>query len=127
MGTEDPPDGAAIPDLYRNGASIRDLARLTGLPYRRVRRLLDDAGVKVRQPGEWTPTPAAARHRSAPPKGTPAREQLAKTLRDGYEAGDSIRTLMRWHDLGYGTVHGLLREAGARLRPRGGVAKGGRR
>lgn len=48
------------------------------------------------------------------------RADLAGNLRAVYEAGASIRTLATTHGLSFGTVRGLLLEAGATLRGRGG-------
>ena len=54
------------------------------------------------------------------PKGTQVsgekREELARRLRMGYEAGATIRTLSQDSGRSYGAVRRLLLESGARLR-----------
>jgi len=49
-----------------------------------------------------------------------ARDQLLHDLRDAYESGASIRTLVASTGRSYGSVHALLRESGTTMRSRGG-------
>ncbi|MHA0287090.1 helix-turn-helix domain-containing protein [Mycobacterium sp. C3-094] len=55
------------------------------------------------------------------------REQLISELRTAYEGGASIRTLVASTGRSYGSVHSMLREAGATMRSRGGPNHRGRR
>ncbi|BBX70486.1 helix-turn-helix domain-containing protein [Mycolicibacterium psychrotolerans] len=48
------------------------------------------------------------------------RDQLITELRSAYEGGASIRTLVATTGHSYGSVHSMLREAGATMRSRGG-------
>ncbi|WP_319454141.1 MULTISPECIES: helix-turn-helix domain-containing protein [unclassified Mycobacterium] len=49
-----------------------------------------------------------------------SREQLLNELRSAYENGASIRALVASTGRSYGSIHGMLREAGATMRSRGG-------
>ena len=49
-----------------------------------------------------------------------AREQLIHDLRNAYEGGASIRTLVASTGRSYGSIHSMLRESGATMRSRGG-------
>jgi hypothetical protein len=49
-----------------------------------------------------------------------AREQLIHELRNAYEGGASIRTLVASTGRSYGSIHSMLRESGATMRSRGG-------
>ena len=49
-----------------------------------------------------------------------AREQLIQDLRNAYEGGASIRTLVASTGRSYGSIHSMLRESGATMRSRGG-------
>ncbi|PND57095.1 transcriptional regulator [Mycobacterium sp. ENV421] len=49
-----------------------------------------------------------------------ARDQLLDTLRNAYEGGASIRTLVASTGRSYGSIHALLRESGTAMRSRGG-------
>lgn len=49
----------------------------------------------------------------------PARQRLEEQVRAAYEAGESIRALAERLGRSYGFVHGLLTDAGVRLRRRG--------
>jgi hypothetical protein len=49
-----------------------------------------------------------------------ARDQLVHDLRNAYEGGASIRTLVASTGRSYGSIHSMLREAGATMRSRGG-------
>lgn len=53
----------------------------------------------------------------------PARDAVAADLKARYEAGASIRAIAESTQRSYGAVHGLLRDAGAVLRSRGGAKK----
>jgi len=53
-----------------------------------------------------------------------ARESLAATLVQKYEAGASIRALATEFEKSYGFVHGVLVNSGATLRGRGGATRG---
>lgn len=55
-----------------------------------------------------------------------AREKLAADLKKKYDAGASIRALVRETGLSYGSVHRVLRESGTTLRSRG-TAPGAKR
>ncbi len=46
-----PADRARIPDLYRDGASIRQLARMFGVSYGTIHAIVRAAGVPMRKPG----------------------------------------------------------------------------
>jgi Helix-turn-helix domain len=49
-----------------------------------------------------------------------ARDQLLNNLRNAYEGGASIRTLVASTGRSYGSIHALLRESGTPMRSRGG-------
>jgi hypothetical protein len=49
-----------------------------------------------------------------------SRDQLLVELRRDYEGGASIRSLAAATGRSYGTIHSMLREAGAVMRGRGG-------
>ena len=49
-----------------------------------------------------------------------SREQLLMDLRNAYERGASIRSLVAETGRSYGSVHSMLRESGTRMRSRGG-------
>lgn len=49
-----------------------------------------------------------------------AHDQLLHDLRDAYESGASIRSLVATTGRSYGSVHALLRESGTTMRSRGG-------
>ncbi len=49
-----------------------------------------------------------------------AREQMLRDLRNAYEGGASIRTLVASTGRSYGSVHSMLRESGTTMRSRGG-------
>jgi hypothetical protein len=51
------------------------------------------------------------------------RAQLAAELRAAYEDGSPIRALAAECGRSYGSVHRLLVESGAQIRPRGGAVK----
>ena len=55
------------------------------------------------------------------------REQLLDELRDEYEKGASIRTLVATTGKSYGSIHSMLRESGTTMRSRGGPNHRGRR
>ena len=54
------------------------------------------------------------------------REQLLEELRDEYEKGASIRTLVATTGKSYGSIHSMLRESGTTMRSRGGPNHRGR-
>ena len=54
-----------------------------------------------------------------------AREDASRKLADAYEDGNSIRDIAEAVNRSYAWVHGLLLEAGVRLRPRGGDMRSG--
>lgn len=56
-----------------------------------------------------------------------ARQEVVGELRKQYERGASIRTLSESSGYSYGTVHGMLKEAGAVMRSRGGPNHRGKR
>ncbi|AQT80415.1 transcriptional regulator [Mycolicibacterium litorale] len=49
-----------------------------------------------------------------------ARDQLLNELRNAYEGGASIRTLVATTGRSYGSIHAMLRETGTPMRSRGG-------
>ena len=49
-----------------------------------------------------------------------ARDQLGRELRQAYESGASIRSLVAATGRSYGAVHAMLRESGVSMRGRGG-------
>ena len=49
-----------------------------------------------------------------------ARDQLVRELRQAYESGASIRSLVAATGRSYGAVHAMLRESGVSMRGRGG-------
>lgn len=49
-----------------------------------------------------------------------SRENLLNQLRSAYENGASIRALVASTGRSYGSIHSMLREAGATMRSRGG-------
>jgi Helix-turn-helix domain len=48
------------------------------------------------------------------------RDELLHELRDRYEHGASIRTLVATTGRSYGSIHSMLRESGTTMRSRGG-------
>jgi autotransporter adhesin len=48
------------------------------------------------------------------------RDQLLVELRNAYEGGASIRTLVASTGRSYGAIHSMLRESGVAMRGRGG-------
>jgi hypothetical protein len=48
------------------------------------------------------------------------RDQVLRELRNAYEGGASIRTLVASTGRSYGSVHSMLRESGTTMRSRGG-------
>ncbi len=48
------------------------------------------------------------------------RDQMLRELRNAYEGGASIRTLVASTGRSYGSIHSMLREAGVAMRGRGG-------
>ena len=59
-------------------------------------------------------------------KDSSARDQLASELRNEYERGASIRSLVASTGHSYGSVHSVLRESGVAMRSRGGPNHRGR-
>lgn len=55
------------------------------------------------------------------------RDQLIRELRSAYESGASIRSLVASTGHSYGSIHSMLREAGATMRSRGGPNHRGRK
>ncbi|MGE2737589.1 helix-turn-helix domain-containing protein [Mycolicibacterium vaccae] len=55
------------------------------------------------------------------------RDQLIHDLRNAYESGASIRTLVASTGHSYGSIHSMLRESGATMRSRGGPNHRGRK
>ena len=53
-------------------------------------------------------------------KPSEAHDQLLDNLRNAYEGGASIRTLVASTGRSYGSIHALLRESGTTMRSRGG-------
>jgi hypothetical protein len=56
-----------------------------------------------------------------------SREELLDQLRQQYEKGASIRTLVATTGKSYGSIHSMLRESGTTMRSRGGPNHRGRR
>ena len=48
------------------------------------------------------------------------REQMLDEVRNAYERGASIRTLVATTGRSYGSIHSMLRESGTTMRSRGG-------
>jgi hypothetical protein len=51
------------------------------------------------------------------------RDKLARSLRDRYDAGESIRALAISTGRSYGFIHRILKETGVKLRSRGGATR----
>ena len=49
-----------------------------------------------------------------------SRDQVLNELRNAYEGGASIRTLVATTGRSYGSIHSMLRESGTTMRSRGG-------
>jgi hypothetical protein len=49
-----------------------------------------------------------------------SREELLQELRNAYEGGASIRSLVAATGRSYGSIHSMLRESGTTMRSRGG-------
>jgi hypothetical protein len=49
-----------------------------------------------------------------------SRDQVLNELRNAYERGASIRTLVASTGRSYGSIHSMLRESGTTMRSRGG-------
>jgi hypothetical protein len=60
-------------------------------------------------------------------KDSKSRDQLVSELRNEYERGASIRSLVASTGHSYGSIHSMLRESGAAMRSRGGPNHRGRR
>lgn len=56
-----------------------------------------------------------------------SRDELLDELRNAYEKGASIRTLVATTGKSYGSIHSMLRESGTTMRSRGGPNHRGRR
>ena len=54
-------------------------------------------------------------------------DELLHELRNAYESGASIRSLVASTGRSYGSVHSLLRQSGTTMRSRGGPNHTGRR
>lgn len=54
------------------------------------------------------------------PKSKEMRAELLDELRNAYESGASIRTLVANTGRSYGSIHSMLRESGTTMRSRGG-------
>jgi lambda repressor-like predicted transcriptional regulator len=110
----------AVVEGYRNGATIRQLARQTGRSYGFIHRVLTENGVQFRQRGG---TRGKGGRRVIDGQ---ARADLAVTLKQRYDNGDSMNDLR--HATGYSlhTVRQILTEAGASIRKSGGRKPGKR-
>ncbi len=53
-------------------------------------------------------------------KSTKTRDELLHELRNAYEGGASIRTLVATTGRSYGSIHSMLLESGTTMRSRGG-------
>ncbi len=53
-------------------------------------------------------------------KDSKSRDQLVSELRNEYERGASIRSLVASTGHSYGSIHSMLRESGTAMRSRGG-------
>ena len=94
----------------QEGLTIEELVAREKISYGAVRRLLREAGARMR--------PAGDHSLSVPEPGSVGRRELAARLRTDYEnEGLSIPELSAREQIPQTTVHGLLREAGARMRP----------
>ncbi len=60
-------------------------------------------------------------------KDSKSRDQLVSELRNEYERGASIRSLVASTGHSYGSIHSMLRESGTAMRSRGGPNHRGRR
>jgi hypothetical protein len=60
-------------------------------------------------------------------KDSKSRDELISELRNEYERGASIRTLVANTGHSYGSIHTMLRESGTPMRSRGGPNHRGRR
>ena len=60
-------------------------------------------------------------------KDSKSRDELISELRNQYERGASIRTLVANTGHSYGSIHTMLRESGTPMRSRGGPNHRGRR
>ncbi|MEV6644773.1 helix-turn-helix domain-containing protein [Amycolatopsis sp. NPDC051371] len=89
-----------LAEVYARGASLAELARLSGLSYSWLRRRLLNAGVELRS------RPA--------PRESPVPAEI---LVEEYRAGASILTLAEKHGLYYKRVRELLLREGVELRP----------
>jgi|tagenome__1003787_1003787.scaffolds.fasta_scaffold20174890_1 hypothetical protein len=89
-----------LAEVYTRGASLTELAQLSGLSYSWLRRRLLKAGVELRS----RPAP---RESPVPPE----------TLVEEYRAGASILGLAEKHGLYYKRVRELLLREGVELRP----------
>lgn len=52
------------------------------------------------------------------------RKNLAQTLVERYQRGESIRSMAEDIGRSYGFVHGVLAESGVQMRSRGGATRG---
>jgi transposase-like protein len=98
----------------RPGATLASVSRERGITPGMVRTLVEEAGGEIRRrPPRVAPT---YRPRLTGEK----RAATARSLAQEYDAGSTIRGLVKRRDMTYGTVRKLLIEGGARLRNRGG-------
>ncbi|MEU0793831.1 helix-turn-helix domain-containing protein [Amycolatopsis sp. NPDC005961] len=89
-----------LAELYARGASLAELARMSGLSYSWLRRRLLKAGVELRS--------------RAAPRESPVAPGI---LADEYRAGVSILAIAEKHGLYYKRVRELLLREGVELRP----------
>jgi hypothetical protein len=115
--------------LYRAGHSSTCVAGQIGRTREVTRYLLELAGVTFRpsgtrcRPAHEQYRPAATEHPRGPYLRGAERLELAAALKPKYEAGASVAELAVETGRSPGTVTGLLRLAGTRMRPAGRPSK----
>ncbi|MGH4012796.1 MAG: helix-turn-helix domain-containing protein [Pseudonocardiaceae bacterium] len=93
---------AALSARYRAGVSIEELSRQTGRDRRVLRRVLTEAGVRLRTP------------RPLPVEQTPL-------VINQYQRGATLRELAELTGCSYSSIRRVLLQAGVTLRARGGT------
>lgn len=97
--------GQTLRELYEAGHSVQDIAEQTAASAASIYRALVAAGTTFRT------TPVA-------PLGSPERAELARTVREGYDAGLTQSEVARSIGCDHDTARRLITEAGGTIRTR---------
>ena len=103
----------SLPDLYRQGATISDLAFHLDLPEGVVARELSSAGIHIDSTRRLSPAHLGLKQRPKPPRRTSEiSEALEAEILTRYQAGDPPRDIADDHHLMLPAVRLLLRQHG---------------